>query len=309
MREFQSNSPSSLLLDLGGPGPLHARLAGALRSAIRDGRLRSQAALPPSRALAAERVFPVGGDPGVRGAGDPGYLETRTGSGTRVRALGGSGSGGQAKAGTGAGGAESQHRHGTRPARPAAVPCRTVDRSGPRCRRRPDHRRPWVSRSGRPSRAARGTSRYLARARGAERRPGDLTVCGGATDGIARICRALARPGRYHGRGGRSRLAAGPEVAAAAGLYGRPVPVDEQGLRADLLTGIRDAGAVILTPAHQFPSGAVLSPPRRHALIDWARRTGALSSRTTTTPSSATTAALSRRCRAPRPGPSRSSAR
>ncbi len=35
---------------------------------------------------------------------------------------------------------------------------------------------------------------------------------------------------------------------------------------------LRDVGAVFVTPAHQYPTGAVLSPARRAALIEWARR-------------------------------------
>ena len=277
MRDFQSNSPSSLLLDLDGPGPLHARLAAALRAAIRDGRLRPQAALPPSRALAAElgcsRWVVTQAYAELATAG---YLETRTGSGTRVRALGGSGSGGQARQAPGLAAAETSIdmapglpdlrlfpvARWTAAVRAAAAGLTTADLGYP-------------DPAGHPALRA-ALADYLARARGASAAPGDLTVCGGATDGIARICRALARqgvttvvvedPGWQRVR----------EVAAAAGLTVAPVPVDEQGLRADLLDGIRDAGAVILTPAHQFPSGAVLSPPRRHALIDWARRSGAL---------------------------------
>jgi GntR family transcriptional regulator/MocR family aminotransferase len=34
------------------------------------------------------------------------------------------------------------------------------------------------------------------------------------------------------------------------------------------------AQAVVVTPAHQSPTGVVLSPARRHALTDWARRGG-----------------------------------
>ena len=40
-------------------------------------------------------------------------------------------------------------------------------------------------------------------------------------------------------------------------------------------TTSRDVGAVFVTPAHQYPTGAVLSPARRAALIDWARRSDA----------------------------------
>ncbi len=44
-----------------------------------------------------------------------------------------------------------------------------------------------------------------------------------------------------------------------------PVPVDEHGIRVDEL----HADAVLVTPAHQFPTGAVLSPERRRALLAW----------------------------------------
>jgi GntR family transcriptional regulator / MocR family aminotransferase len=54
-----------------------------------------------------------------------------------------------------------------------------------------------------------------------------------------------------------------------------PIAVDEAGLVvADLLDS--DAEAVIVTPVHQFPLGAVLSPQRRQALVAWARHQDAL---------------------------------
>jgi GntR family transcriptional regulator / MocR family aminotransferase len=56
---------------------------------------------------------------------------------------------------------------------------------------------------------------------------------------------------------------------AATGLEPRPVPVDEQGLRAEALAAA-DVDLVLTTPAHQFPTGVVLAPERRAALLDWA---------------------------------------
>jgi GntR family transcriptional regulator/MocR family aminotransferase len=280
VQDYQSNSPSSLLLDLasGAPGPLHARLAGALRSAIRDGRLRPGSVLPPSRVLAAElgcsRWVVTQAYAELVTAG---YLESRTGSGTRVRPLSGT----------------DGTRGGDRPASGPAPRQSGIDMAPglPDLRYFPVTRWAGAIRSaaaglttadlGYPDPAGDSALReaiaeYLARVRGAAFAPGDLTVCGSATDGIARICRALARggvtavaledPGWQRVR----------EVVAAAGLTVVPVPVDEQGLRAGLLAGLREVGAVILTPAHQFPSGAVLSPARRHELLDWARRTGGL---------------------------------
>jgi len=61
-----------------------------------------------------------------------------------------------------------------------------------------------------------------------------------------------------------------------AGVEVVPVPVDEEGIDVAALARHRGVGAVLVTPAHQFPSGAVLSPARRAALIAWARDRGAL---------------------------------
>src|SRR4051794_15476505 len=53
------------------------------------------------------------------------------------------------------------------------------------------------------------------------------------------------------------------------------IGVDEDGIDAAALA-TADVDAVLVTPAHQFPPGAVLSAARRAALAAWARRTGAL---------------------------------
>jgi GntR family transcriptional regulator/MocR family aminotransferase len=48
------------------------------------------------------------------------------------------------------------------------------------------------------------------------------------------------------------------------------VPVDELGID---VTALAASGArvVVVTPAHQWPTGVVLAPARRHALVAWAR--------------------------------------
>ena len=58
-------------------------------------------------------------------------------------------------------------------------------------------------------------------------------------------------------------------VLRGAGLETAPPPVDAHGLVIDALPA---ADAVLVTPAHQFPTGAVLHPDRRAALVAWARR-------------------------------------
>ena len=63
---------------------------------------------------------------------------------------------------------------------------------------------------------------------------------------------------------------------AAAGARIVPVPVDDEGI--DVTEGERRAPLAriaYVTPSHQFPLGAVLSAPRRLALLAWARRAGA----------------------------------
>jgi GntR family transcriptional regulator/MocR family aminotransferase len=60
-------------------------------------------------------------------------------------------------------------------------------------------------------------------------------------------------------------------AAAAIGLRVVHVPVDDEGLVVTALAA-SGAGAVVVTPAHQSPTGVVLTAERRHALADWARR-------------------------------------
>ncbi|CAM5231517.1 GntR family transcriptional regulator OS=Streptomyces fumanus OX=67302 GN=GCM10018772_43080 PE=3 SV=1 [Streptomyces fumanus] len=64
------------------------------------------------------------------------------------------------------------------------------------------------------------------------------------------------------------------DLLTAAGLRTVPLPDDDRGT--DPRSPACDAGAVLLTPAHQFPMGEPLRPDRRAAVVDWARRTGAL---------------------------------
>lgn len=60
-------------------------------------------------------------------------------------------------------------------------------------------------------------------------------------------------------------------VFAALGAETVPVPVDGDGLDCAVLPngGVR---MVYVTPSHQYPTGAVLAPERRLALLDWAQQ-------------------------------------
>ena len=61
----------------------------------------------------------------------------------------------------------------------------------------------------------------------------------------------------------------GRVASAIARVEMVPVPVDEQGVRVDALAE-SGARAVVVTPAHQWPTGVVLSPARRLELVRWA---------------------------------------
>lgn len=99
--------------------------------------------------------------------------------------------------------------------------------------------------------------------------PEDAVVTSGFRQGLAFTLATLAR----HGIRTIALEDPGPRehdlIARRAGLEPVPVPVDEQGVDVDRLraTGAR---AVLLTPAHQCPTGVVLSPSRRRDLIAWA---------------------------------------
>jgi GntR family transcriptional regulator/MocR family aminotransferase len=270
-----------LLLDLQAaaghlPGPLHGRLTDALREAIREGRLRAGSLLPSSRVLAAELGCSrwVVTQAYAQLAAE-GYLDGQIGSGTRVRMTG----------------AETP-ASGAVPA--PSGPARTAIDLAPGL---PDLRAFPVTRWVTAVRAAAAAmpvadlgypdpaghpvlrdvlSGYLTRVRGARANPAHLTVCGSVRAGIARLCGALREVGCQAiavENPGWHRLR---EQIASSGLTVVPVPVDDQGLRADLLDQHPEAGAVVVSPAHQFPVGTVLSAPRRAALLAWARRTGGL---------------------------------
>lgn len=60
-------------------------------------------------------------------------------------------------------------------------------------------------------------------------------------------------------------------VLDAASVRTVPLALDEDGARVDELGGLPGVRGVLLTPAHQFPTGGPLRPERRSAVVDWAR--------------------------------------
>jgi GntR family transcriptional regulator/MocR family aminotransferase len=249
------------------------QLESGLREAIRHGRLRVGTALPPSRVLALE--LGVARSVVVEAYGQlvaEGFLEARQGSGTRVRA------------------AEAEPRSPDRPRErqaaggaqllaglpdPASFPRRQWQR----------HYRAALSELpdasfGYPD--AQGATElraalvgYLGRVRAVMTTPEQLLVCGGFAQGLTLVCRAL------RARGARRLAVEDPcfayhrELIANAGLEPVPIAVDEHGIDTEQLAH-HDVAALLVAPAHSCPTGAVLAPERRVALVQWAHHTDAL---------------------------------
>jgi GntR family transcriptional regulator / MocR family aminotransferase len=110
---------------------------------------------------------------------------------------------------------------------------------------------------------------YLRRVRGAVADPERLVICSGFAQGLNLILRALARQGVRRVAVEDPGDLDQPAIAARAGLQPVPVRVDQAGMDVAALAA-SDARAVVLTPAHQSPTGVVLAPQRRQALIAWA---------------------------------------
>jgi GntR family transcriptional regulator/MocR family aminotransferase len=268
-----SISGVDLHLDVTGPG-LRTGLMDALREAVRTGRLVPGTPLPSSRSLA--------GDLGIarNTVADSyaeliaeGWLVAQQGSGTRVA-------------------------NRSRPRRSAPGAPRTALRR-PRYGLMPGSpnvaefpRTQWLAAARRALTAvphdafgygdALGRvelrtvlADYLARSRGVFAEPERIVICSGFHHGLMLMGQVL--------RARRVRSVAVEsygydvyrDLLTGAGLRTPPLYVDEQGARTEDLAQL-NVSAVLMTPAHQYPTGVELCPDRRAAAVDWARAEGGL---------------------------------
>jgi GntR family transcriptional regulator / MocR family aminotransferase len=118
---------------------------------------------------------------------------------------------------------------------------------------------------------------HLRRVRAAAAEPEDIVVCAGFAQGLGIVLHVLARRGVRRVAFEDPGYGDGATMAAAerAGIEAVPVPVDDLGLDVAALDA-SGARAVVVTPAHQWPTGVVLAPERRRALADWACERNAL---------------------------------
>lgn len=296
MRKKQTNSgdgfPSDLLVDLRVDGAgVREQLEVGIRSAIQSGRLRPDTPLPPTRVLAADLQISrsVVVEAYACLAAD-GYVEARTGAGTWVRRQSSPDSDRRTRDRSSHGpSAAPRFQPPRRPSAPAG-PGRIRLFGGlpdpaffPRSRwlrhyraalndvPDPDFTYPHML--GAPALRV-ALAGYLGRVRGVVAAPDQMLICSGFTQGLVLLCRVLRRRGA-------TRFAVedpcfGHHRAAIerTGLQAVPVPVSGSGIDPSALPD--DVGGLLVAPAHSYPTGGTLDSVRRHALVAWARRIGAL---------------------------------
>jgi GntR family transcriptional regulator/MocR family aminotransferase len=254
---------------------LRRQLERQLRDAISSGRLSAGATLPASRVLA--RDLGVSRSVVVEAYTQlvaDGYLEGRQGSGTRVRIEPSSATKPPAPSRQDPARGLTAHFVNGIPDQPS-FPRRAWERHYRAALQAiPDSGFRYAEPQGVfELRAA--LSAYLGRVRAVRTSPEQLLICGGFAQGLALVSRALRARGLdrmavedpcfgYH-----------RHLIANAGLEPVPVAIDDHGIDVAELARL-DVRAVFVSPAHSYPTGAVLAPERRAALVSWARRVEAI---------------------------------
>lgn len=269
---------SDLHLELGGQG-LRDGLMHALREAVRSGRLEAGVRLPSSRSLAAD--LGVARNTVADAYAElvaEGWLTARQGSGTRVARRSVPRRPVQSRAATALHSAPGKPTYNLRPGTPDLASFPRAD---------------WLKAARKALTTApneafgygdpRGRielrtvlAEYLARARGVYARPERIVVCSGFVHGLMLMGQVLkarrVREVAVEAYG----LDVHWDILAGAGLRIPGLPFDERGTRTEGLAAMTGVGAVLMTPAHQFPMGGALQPDRRAAAVDWARASGGL---------------------------------
>jgi len=253
-------------LDRAGQEPLHRQLANGLRDAIRSGRLAPQTRLPSTRVLAADlgvsRRLVVDAYSQLTAEG---FLFSRHGSGTRVATV---------DVASAPHSATEQVRRYDIDFAPGLPDLGSFPRlAWLRALRQgltevESDAFGYVAPQGLPK-ARVAVADYLRRTRGVLADPQNIVLCSGATQAIAVLAHvvredatplAMEDPGFWLHR----------MVLRHNGIEPLAVPIDDNGLDVAALAN-SGATAVLCTPAHQSPTGVVLSSTRRTELVEWAR--------------------------------------
>ena len=260
-----------LHLDLTAAGEQkRAGLERALREAIRAGRLAPQTRLPSTRALAAQVGLSRGT---VCAAYDQlvaeGYLSAATGSGTTVATLARPTIHRRLSTRE-----ETPPRFDLRPGSPdvSSFPTAAWLRSARRALTgAPASAFGYGDPAGHP-RLRAALAEYLGRARGVLASPDQVVVTSGYVQALSLLTGVVGGPVAMEDPG----LAFHRDVVRRTGAAVVALPVDERGARTGELSTMDGVRAVVLTPAHQYPTGVTLQPERRRAATGWARSGGGL---------------------------------
>jgi GntR family transcriptional regulator / MocR family aminotransferase len=267
----RSRAPEMLVeLDRGAREPLTLQLERALRDAVRRGALRPETPLPSTRALAAE----LGISRGLVVAayeqlGAEGYLRLRRNAPPVVAR----GVGVAAPPRTLA--ADPEWPHNLRPDLPDyhAFPRDEWLKSyRSAVRNAPDGELAYGDVRG-VSQLREALVAYLGRVRGVVGDAEHTFVCSGFAQAASLIGGVLVRAGRRRIAVEDPSHAVIREIVARTGLEPIPISVDAEGIDVDALVAA-SPDAVLVTPAHQFPTGVVLASERRSQILAWAEKTG-----------------------------------
>ncbi|WP_410621415.1 PLP-dependent aminotransferase family protein [Amycolatopsis sp. cmx-8-4] len=241
-------------------------LAAAIRAAIREGRWQPGATVPSTRALAQDLGIARGTVTRVYAdLAAEGYLHTAQGAPTRVATAGALPQSAPRPAPR-----DPAPRWDLRPGRPdlTAFPRQAwIIATRRALLRTPAAAFGYESELGAPE--LRDTlAAYLARSRGVVADPARIVVCHGYSHAIAVLARALVGLGITEMAFENPSLHMYRDIAAAQGQRIVGVEVDEHGIDVSAV----DSPAVVVTAAHQYPTGVTLAPHRRTQLT----RSGAL---------------------------------
>jgi GntR family transcriptional regulator/MocR family aminotransferase len=252
---------------------LRVQIEGALREAIRSGRLKRGTRLPPTRTLARD----LGVSRGTlleayEQLAAEGWITGRQGSSTIVTAELGPSSAGSARMPP-----SRQLRFDLRPGRPDPT-------SFPRAEWLKALRRVLAAPSndvfgygsprGQPQ-LRMELAGYLARARGLLVTADDVVITSGFTQALGLTVRALRRASpRVAMEEPSTRLHR--SIVRAAGAELVLIAVDGEGFQVEDLESAGRVDLVVVTPNRQHPTGVTLSPARRSRLLAWARASGSL---------------------------------
>ncbi len=254
-------------LDRASAAPLHEQLALRMRDAVRSGRLGPGERLPSSRSLAAG----LGVSRGVvieayAQLTAEGYLTASQGAPTRVSTTASA-----ERPPLPAGSLQPAHAYRFDPGLPdlAAFPRQRWLRAlRAVLRETPFDQLGYGDPRGTPE-LRNQLMAYLGRVRGAAPEPEHTIICAGFGQGFAMLCRTLRERGIEQIAVEDPGSAPHRLVAQRAGLQAIGIPVDADGIRVTELAA-SECEVVVITPAHQFPTGVVLASERRSALLEWA---------------------------------------